>query len=217
MTILEATPGWPNSVPVDPGVHVGILVTASGELSSICLAGRLAGLHLRDTLLVLRPGPTISFILLFRRPLVQDTLVEQVVSTGAGALDIEKSRPGLGRWPTNVLVLHGPGCHQNGSRKLGYSTGSRERRQSNRSRPSLGFYEPGTKRRRVVHLETVLVPHFNYGDQEGVETVDDWACQPGCCVPLLGVDQSRYYPQFVDEEGLRAWLARLIAPVPIRP
>lgn len=219
MTLLiDHWPGWIHSyaregkpAPVDPGAHVGVFVRAS-EVCDACISGRLAGLHLRDTLLILRPGPAVSFILLFRQPAAEASLLDQAASTGTGALNIARCRPGVGRWPANVLVLHGPGCRRVGTRKLEQRSGSRRNEQSNRSRPSLGFYEPGTKRQRVVNPEGVLVPHFDYGDEDGHETVDRWECQPGCPV-LLIADESRYYPVFPSEESLRAWLAALITPV----
>jgi hypothetical protein len=208
--IFHVEPGWvQKAIAIDPGGHVGVLVEASPEVFNVCVSGRTAGLHLRDTLLVLRPGPTVSFILLFRKPTVESTLLEQLVRTGTGALNIDKCRPGVGRWPANVLVLHGPNCRKRGTRKLATPTRSRERQQSNRSRPSMGFYEPGTKRARVVKMETVFVPHFGYGDANGSETMDDWECQQDCPVPLLEEDQARYYPQFQSERDLRAWLELL--------
>ena len=213
--LLHTGPGWlDRATAVAPGAHVAVLTRGPSSID-VAVAGRSAGLHLRDTLLVLRPGPLPGFVLLFRRPAEEATILEQVGSNGAGALDIAHSRHPAGRWPPNVLLVHGPECVRRGRRRLSQATGTRDPRLAVRSRPSLGFYEDGSKRKRVTDFKNVEVPHFNYGDEDGFERVDDWECQRDCSVRLIdtnGTEQAHYYIHFKDDEELGGWLLTLMTP-----
>ena len=70
-----------------PGTYVAC-ISSSAEGG---LEGRFLGLELRDTILVLRPGPRVGFIFLFRVPL-SGTVLDQVVKTGTGVLNVDACR-----------------------------------------------------------------------------------------------------------------------------
>lgn len=170
-----------NYIAGGPGSHVAVLAGRS----AVGVEGRLLGLELRDTLLVLRAGPTVGFVFLFRVPLTEPTVAEQTLRTGTGGLNIGACRVGTestrrqnkaemgyhggnlpetystgsesGRWPPNVLFVHGPGCKK----------------------------------------------------------IDVWECGLGCPVALLDESDdssgaSRFYPQFDNERALLVWLRLLL-------
>ena len=156
------------------------------------LAGRAAGYEVRDAVLVVLPGGSVT-AWVFRAPL-GGSVLEASVRGEPGALGIEASRVqgggrkqatagrrtikwGVGeggssyalgtgavwvtegRWPPNVVFVHGRGC------------------------------------RRAV----------------GSEGVVSWACAPGCSASGLGED-GRYYPQFAGVGELLGWLDGLVNP-----
>ncbi len=215
--VVPIGPGWLETAQATPaGANVVVLVDDGFAVPEVSIMGRTSGLLLRDTLLILRPGPRASYALLFRRSLSESSTTEQVAQTGYGALNINGSRSD--RWPSNVVLLHDAGCQLVGKKRLDQRTPSKEPTQSKRTRPALGYYEPGTRRQRVLAFESLNVPHFGYGDEDGFEHVDDWECEKQCPVKLLeagGTGQSRYYLQFMSEEGLHGWLANLVAPLPL--
>lgn len=143
--VTDAHPGWTDEVPnLVPGAHVAVLADADADLVGV--DARAAGLEFRDTLLVLRAGPKASFVLLLRKPLVEGTIVEQVLATGTGAMNIDACRASsegntttarargtrsrkywrtgvivgkaipssLGRWPTNLVIVHSTDCAEGG-------------------------------------------------------------------------------------------------------
>lgn len=278
--LLVSNPGWAQDLVAEllPGAHV-VLFT---EDETDAVAGRLAGLHLRDTLLVLRPMAS-GFAFLFRVPMV-GTVIENARQRGAGPLNVDACRirwkseaerlaamPGsmpkandsvgtfqtrdrtaerpedfqnpLGRWPSNVLIVHGPGCTLTGERRIeghkGYPNGP--------GGSSSQFSQKGTKTTRTGAWA-------GHADAEGMETVPEWACEPGCLARRLDVlsgvltsgrldragivaenktygaapkkrvgiyeadagGASRFYPQFRDESELIAWVRQLVA-VPDAP
>ena len=87
-----------------PGEHLIIVGTEENALQA-----RLRGLHLRDTLTILLPGPRSLWAFLFRAPL-DGTLAKNVLGHGCGGLNIGECQTGDGRWPSNLLLVHGPGC-----------------------------------------------------------------------------------------------------------
>ena len=94
-----------------------------------------------------------------------------------GRTDRKKfERPELkGRWPTNVILVHGPGCVCKGSKRVAPGNGS--------GRTGAGAhgwqtaYVGGEKKG-----EGFVGDHV---DDDGKETVADWECQPDCPVRLL--------------------------------
>ncbi len=137
---------------VRPGEHVVIVGSEEDALRA-----RAQGLHLRDTITILLPGPRSLTAFLFRAPL-DGTVAENVLKHGTGALNIDGCRvtttdnlnggayshggraapmsgdqrsgaslgmfePGRsagiyrapsGRWPTNLVLVHGPRCVEGG-------------------------------------------------------------------------------------------------------
>jgi hypothetical protein len=183
----------------------GAFVAVFGDNPMASLDARQAGLHLRDTLLVLLPGPRAEPVLLFRKPLEAPTVAEQVLSTGTGGLHIDVCRVATtedrgrprgtfphsddawgnghlnyteshtgGRWPTNLAIVHTPECTPGQSRipgHKGYPNGP--------GGSSTQFSQKGTRTTRTGAWE-------GYADADGLETVNDWSCVPGC--PRLALD-----------------------------
>jgi hypothetical protein len=272
--ITNAGPEWTNGLSgLAPGAHVAVFADEQPDL--VGLAGRLAGLELRDSLVVFRPGPSLSLVLLFRKPLAETSLAEQVWATGTGALNLGACRvptaetvtthsrgytmahpatrdkhvePGRkrqdlvepnerhGRWPPNVLLVHGPECRNVGTKQVQNLSGGVSGREP--SKPAANAYG-----------EYGRVEFTSYGEN-GLETVVAWECEDGCPVAILDEQSgerfvsgtargrtlhhntsmgyhgggagaacylpcddggaSRFYPQFRNETELRAWVERLI-------
>lgn len=196
-----------------PGEHIVVLGRPENALDA-----RISNLQLRDTLLVLFPGPRVLFAYLFRTPL-EDTVAENVLKYGYGGLNIDvcrihsgpsqgksatcKDKGGgnwgvfnddrwrpkplpidrsmaKGRWPTNLLLVHGPGCVRVGEKKVRGGTARRLAGVSNQVAygGNIGRLAPGT-------------PDLGYVGSDGLETVPAWACQPDCPVRLLDEQSGR--------------------------
>jgi hypothetical protein len=74
---------------------------------------RAQGLELRDSILVLLPGPTLVWVFLVRKP--TKDLLETVQDTGTGVLFIDGCRVHVPlsderRWPPNVAIVHARAC-----------------------------------------------------------------------------------------------------------
>ncbi len=152
-----------------PGAHVALF----SDSPYGAVEGRLRGLELRDTILVLRPGPRSGFVFLFRHPLEESTVAGQVLATGTGAIHVDATRVGSGRWPPNVVLVHAPGCRQEGSRRI--PTGVAVRHNLGKTGGHYGFGRANPELRQDI----------GYADEHGLETVAAWSCTPGCPVPVL--------------------------------
>ncbi len=112
----------------------------------------------------------------------------------AGASEVKEG----GRWPTNVLMTHAPGCKQRGAKKVpaaapaGKPCGDEDR--------SRGVYGNGDPSSFVGNGSRV-----DYADEDGTETVGSWECAEGCPVRALDEQRgyagdsgtaSRFFPQF---------------------
>ena len=189
-----------------PGAYVAVF----GDDPMAWMDARQAGLHLRDTLLVLMPGPSAKTVMLFRKPLEAPTVAEQVLATKTGGLNIDGCRVGSGadkgiwpvtnrsgrtsgagakdgslnrpvdtdtskgRWPPNVALVHAPECTPGQTRvpgHKGYPNGP--------GGSSSQFSQKGTRTTRTGAWE-------GYADADGMETVADWQCIPGC--PRMALD-----------------------------
>jgi len=215
--VTDSHPGWASDLgSLQPGAHVAVFT----DRIDVGIEGRLAGLELRDSLLVLRVGPSAGLVLLFRMPLALGTVVSQVLSTGTGGLNVgacrvahvtinggnladnphlretkERAAPQVtgfgregdvtaltsqaGRWPPNVLLVHGPGCVPLGTRSVkgsGPTPSGFDR--YNRANATQG-YRPGEYQRGPV-----AAPASRLGE-DGLESVPVWQCEPGCPVGLL--------------------------------
>ena len=246
-----------------PGEH--IVVVGGPEIG---VAGREAGLHVRDSILVFLPGPRVMVAWLFRAPL-EGTVVETVLGAGTGGVNVDgcrvftdwSDRPdswkagghaaapkGLkyldriggigvtchasGRWPTNLVLVHGPGCRRAGTRKVTSSS------------DGTGNYQRGESADRQFN-QCGATAVTNYKGVDGKETVASWECEPSCPVALLDGQSgpskasggpikqngsswkcsnqtgtyericdeggaSRFYPQFASFAECLAWLGRLV-------
>ena len=124
--MLQTTRALPNpkSRTVRPGQH---LVLIGGIQDA--LAARSRGFQLKDTIHILLPAGCVLEAFLFRQPL-EGTIVENVLSHNQGGLWIDGCRirtsenlggagefkQPAGRWPPNLLLVHGPNCKQMGEK-----------------------------------------------------------------------------------------------------
>ncbi len=85
-----------------------------------------------------------------------------------------------GRWPPNICFSHLPGCKRVGTKRV---RGDRRGITGGKVQ-----YEPpgnnGTTMGKGWGDNPGQTPA--YGDADGLETVDDWECAPGCAVAELG-------------------------------
>jgi hypothetical protein len=106
-------------------------------------------------------------------------------------------RPGEaeGRWPANVVLTHDARCEPAGTRRVKGITGAGGTRKrpldgDTRDGAALGMFQPGSEH-SVRH----------YADADGLETVEVWACAPGC--PVAELDrQSGVRPGFTSQRDL---------------
>jgi hypothetical protein len=230
--VTPDSPGWTaRAHDLLPGAHLALL-TSSPESG---IEGRKLGLELRDTLLILKPGPTTSFVLLFRKPLAEPTLADQVAKSGTGPINIDGCRvdgaswttrpkytltskgvPGgaygnqgarqadlrvegeyrentLGRWPSNLILVHAPQCRKEGTKRV------------------RGANPPGANG-GMTDYQTTYNVYGTYAskkpkpqvDADGMETVPSWSCVPGCPVPLLdGQSGEKAASKFVGPNGVK--------------
>jgi hypothetical protein len=201
-------PGWQAATAqLHPGAHVAVFA----QTPDAAIEGRRAGLELRDTLLVLGPGPQARFCFLFRKPCTESTVAGQMAKTGTGGLNIAACRvesgtpvqqsagalggyhgsptayekgtgrqyDNTGRWPANVVLVHGPGCRQEGTMKIKGRGGREAKPKANGNTYAQDTY---TKTR----MTNSTVNHDD-PDGTGMETVAAWTCQPGC--PAKSLDE----------------------------
>jgi site-specific DNA-methyltransferase (adenine-specific) len=139
--------------------------------------------------------PATEFWIVARKPLEGGDLGDNVLRWGTGAMPIQAVRTGPdgglaegGRWPTNLILSHAPGCEIVSQKKVPTSvTGERSREWG----ASGGANNWG--RGKEVGRGDSGTP--------SMETVPLWRCQEGCPVRLIegqaGRDgTSRYFPAF---------------------
>ena len=183
-----------------PGTHVAVV----SRSETMGLLGRLQGWELRDTLLVLMPGPTNLFIYLFRVPLEEKTIAAQVLKTGTGGLNIDECRIGLARNDSRP----GRGTHSgNHGKELPSLSADWGAWVTTKGRwPSnlllihhLECVSEGIKRvKGSAEGAGKLWSHYRDGkldqakakksyiaDTDGLEAIPAWSCHPSCPVKLL--------------------------------
>ena len=137
-----------------------------------------------------------------------------------------------GRWPANVVLVHGTGCRSIGHRKVERGGGIKQ-------------VNLGTKTGSVYGTYGELATP-QYGGADGLETIAAYECEPVCPVPLIDEKSgelktnpgtvtttmasmgfhggsgssrevradrggaSRFFPQFADEGELLLWIQRLM-------
>jgi hypothetical protein len=142
----------------------------------------------------------------------------------------------LGRWPTNLVLVHKLGCTCEGTREIRNTGGGPNSRSGN---TALGLMNDDVWEARPVKIQ-------RYKGEDGKEAVPAWSCAPGC--PVAALDEmsgrlttnpgsitqdmasmgfhggsgsartvkadsggaSRFYPQFENRSTLATWIARLI-------
>jgi hypothetical protein len=144
-------------------------------------------------------------ITLLRKPL-EGTVAENVLKHECGAINIDATRIGseimvsramgslgvmhddnweskpveptesTGRWPANFILTHKEGCELKGTKKVeGNRKDSRPEGDGGRKDKSEWRFRPTSATKR------------GYSDEDGKETIADWACVEGC--PVKELDQ----------------------------
>jgi hypothetical protein len=215
--LLTAAPGWTENIVRRPGSN--LIVLAHAQPDRVGIEGRMAGLHLRDTLIVLRPR-AVSYAFLFRLPF-EGTVTGTFLREGTVALDIAGTRVGwkseaerlsalpgsmpkanasvgtfqtrdrsrerpedfqsaLGRWPSNVVLIHASACRRVGEKKVPAASGV------SKDAPITAVRRSGAHASAGGHQAIGRVqPVFGYGGDDGLETVAAYECEPDCPVVCL--------------------------------
>jgi hypothetical protein len=174
--VLYAHSSWVQTVEAFlPGSYVAVI----GATSEVGVSGRRAGLELRDTIVVL--GAEVRTVFLFRKPLSEKTVAEQVLATGTGALHIDACR---GSAEGNTTAERTQGSRSREHWRMGVTVGG--------SRPSsLGRWPPN-----VILMHT--------GD------CTPTACVSACFSRSIEeIDAGRCYPSLRGEDELLKWLKSL--------
>jgi len=91
--------------------------------------------------------------------------------------ELEAGASWTGRWPSNLILVHRPGCEVVGERRV--PTGTAVRRNVGHSTKGQISYARGTK-------DAEMRDDVSYGDADGKETVPDWRCEERCPARELG-------------------------------
>lgn len=202
-----------------PGGHLVVL----GASEDFGIVGRLAGLELRDTILVVSGGPLVRFAFLFRKPLVEATVSDQARSTETGGLNIDACRIGTGEdkgiWP----ITRRTDARQSmaGAMRAAETDTTKGRWPPNailvhavscrgscelncpiRLLDVQGGERPSTLTGRADPTKL----HVNPGDNGGASLFGGGNSN----VYADSGGASRFYPQMANEAELVAWLERLI-------
>ena len=185
-----------------PGTHITIITSDTSGLQ-----GRSQDWELRDTLLILLPGPTSLYVQLFRVPLSEKTVAEQVLKTGTGAINIDACRV------STTDNLGGGAYAKDGTNRYdGYKNwrykrlgGAGEYKQPTGRWPSnllLVHHEAcvlqGTKKVQNIGGNSSGKSAFwssdnsraaskitRNRDADGMETIANWKCHSNCPVKIL--------------------------------
>jgi hypothetical protein len=233
--VTDAHPGWTDAVAaLVPGAHVAVFADAEADVVGV--QGRFAGLELRDALVVLRAGPRISLVLLFRKPVVE-SVTAQVMATGTGGINLGACRPET----DEVITTHSRGITT-------ASPATREKSiEGDETIFVIHFYDASGLHSSVVASESKVrakaakhsseAPSLLYASLPSIrgrarqdvfdpnERSSRWptnvllvhgstcesGCEPGCPILTLG-DASRYFPRFKDQGEVRAWISTLVTP-----
>jgi hypothetical protein len=211
LVLRYPTPGWAADAfrQLLPGGHAAVFGSFRPPME-----GEDAGFEVRDCLTVL--GSVRHHVWLLRKPLEEGTVAAQAQATRTGGIWIDGCRVGgakgvAGRWPTNLLLVHMPGCRVTGSLRDNIATNKTFTPKSD----TVSAYGRGLNGKTTA-------PRWI--------RVAVWTCVVGC--PALTMDlrretpevpgkgkangrrpkrgRSRFLPQFADETELDAWLLRLI-------
>ena len=96
----------------------------------------------------------------------------------------------LGRWPSNIVFEHLPGCRCGGTRKVkGARTDTRPEGDGGRTDQSQWRFRPTDVTRR------------GYSNDKGEETIEDWICVDGCPVAELDRQSGRRFAMTPAQEN----------------
>lgn len=210
-------PGWapPTYARVFPGAHV----LCFGKTRD-ALEAEDAGFEVRDAIEVV--GPQRHRVWLLRKPTEEANIVGQVLKTGTGAIWIDGCRIGMasedaqksarqghserregatskgtlgwnadrmhaeqhpgGRWPSNLVLVHTPRCQRAGVKKIKPVGSTPTTPHRNQGLFFTGKWQPEETRA--------------YKGEDGMETVDAWACEPDCPVAKLDEQSGEITPSF---------------------
>lgn len=147
--------------------------------------------------------PSFEPIILARKPLAEPTIAANVLEWGTGALNIDASRvqgasnpkqwdvpkggwwktdsnkqatyidSTQGRWPSNTLFSHAPGCVPTGMKRVSANRWGKDK-------PCVSKGDTAIFGNGKPDIETRV-----YSDSEGYETVESWQCAPDCAIAEL--------------------------------
>jgi site-specific DNA-methyltransferase (adenine-specific) len=80
-----------------------------------------------------------------------------------------------GRWPANILLVHGPECRETGTKKVKSDVPRLSRVSAAGFHPTNEIFGTGSGEKSST----------GYASPDGLETVAAWACQPDCPVAAL--------------------------------
>jgi hemin uptake protein HemP len=194
-------------VQLEPGAHL-VIVTDQDTLS---IEGRRAGLELRDTLAVLSSEGS-RFAVLFRKPIVEATIVAQVLATGTGAININGTRVGGETRTLNSYTSVGPqGCvnrpgetsHAGREYETRITAQGRwptnivfvhaegcrqcEARKVKGNATSKSFHGAYEGESNTGFLRGWSHSGNQHSDEDGLETIESWDCSSECLIPFLDV------------------------------
>jgi DNA modification methylase len=110
-----------------------------------------------------------------RNSIIQGDCVEILKSL---PYDESKASHPSGRYPANLVLTHSPGCKRVGTAKM---KGSSKPRTENK-----GYEEAGSGKSWSIQggrPEGFVNP--GYGDEEGMEEIEAWECEPDCPVRIM--------------------------------
>lgn len=81
----------------------------------------------------------------------------------------------LGRWPSNTVLVHGPACRQDGTKRVRASGGHYDKLRGDQGT----FAQDEWTKTRMRNGTT------DHAGPDGKEAVAVWACGDGCLVPVL--------------------------------
>ena len=181
-----------------------ITLTGPTSIDAVGFRARRAGLEVRDCLLILEPGNKARLGLLAKRE-TASTVVEGYVRQETGVLDLDRCRISSvgdhkrplqptknarnvygaqtafmptnaeGRFPANMIFMHGPTCTCEGTKKVKGGTAHKDNQKSK----GTGIVYAGAWNPKGVSGTA------GYTSEDGTEEVPNWICEPTCPVRIL--------------------------------
>src|SRR5690606_9469090 len=88
-----------------------------------------------------------------------------------------------GRWPANIILGHHPECEEVGTKTVKAIKGGRKANITESGVYGGGKSIGSTGKKQMTPDEVRGDP--GYGDEDGMETVEDWNCHPDCPIRML--------------------------------